>query len=44
MNDDTPQLKVTTKIRIEKFDGEWEEGKEPVEVIELTEEDVAPWL
>jgi hypothetical protein len=25
---------VTVKLRIAKFDGEYEEGKEPVEVIE----------
>jgi hypothetical protein len=35
---DFPRVKVTIEARLEKFDGEIEPGKTPVEVIDLIDE------
>lgn len=36
--EDTTALKIHMKIRVEKFDGDVEPGKAPVEVIEIEDE------
>lgn len=41
MNPDLAGLTVTVKRTLKKFDGEFEEGKEPVEV--TTSEDTVPF-